>query len=261
MQNTSTLYKQIVSEDNHDFEVALAIGESGRLITNLGEVLKFGDTSILVDSGGPETAFREELLWSMSTNHKVFSGDVPEAGGAIGGEIDITMVKPISAIPRKARLAPFVRAVGENAVSEWIPKGVFYVDTREESHNDDGLDIVTIHGYDAMLEFEHNYPSDTVNDYPMLDTDMVQFLADHIGITVDPRTWEIMDKGYTFPLPLGYSQREALGFIAASYGGNFIISDFGELLLVTIGGIPRETNYLIDHAGYILVFGDTRILL
>ena len=58
-----------------------------------------------------------------------------------------------------------------------------------------------------------------------------------------------------FPLPVGYSSREMLGIIAASYGGNFVMSDVGELLLLKLGDFPPETNYLIDQGGNVLVFG------
>lgn len=261
MQNVSELYNDIISQDNHWFEVALAIGESGRLIDEFNNVLYFGNTAILVDSGGAATAFREDILMSLSTKHAVFNENYPTVGSAVSGEIDISMLKPTSDIPRMARLAPFVRVTDGMRTSEWLQKGVYYVDTREMSNNSNGLDIVTIHGYDAMLKFEMNYPSDSVNDYPMLDTDMVQFLADSIQIPVDPRTFERMDEGYSFPLPVGYSSREVLGIIAASYGGNFVISDEGQLLLIRLSDLPRETNYLIDQTGDILLFGTDRILV
>ena len=261
MQNVSALYNEIVSSANHWFECALAIGESGRLITEQGDVLLFGTTAILVDSGGAESSFREEILFSMSTSHSVFNENYPVVGSAISGEIDIRMLKPASEIPRQARLAPFVRATDGERYSEWLPKGVYYVDTRETSHNSNGLDILTIHGYDAMLKFEQNYPSDDANNYPMVDTDMVQFLANSIAISVDPRTWERMGEDYEFPLPVGYSSREVLGMIAASYGGNFIISDEGQLLLIRLADLPRETNLLITELGDTLVFGSDRILV
>lgn len=261
MQNTSALYKEIVSSDNHWFECALAIGESGRLIDEFANVLYFGNTAILVDSGGASTAFREDILMSMSTKHAVFNADYPTVGSAVSGEIDIQMLAPTASIPKMARLVPFVRATNGEQTSEWLQKGVYYVDTRETSHNSNGLDIVTIHGYDAMLKFEMNYPSDSVNDYPMLDTDMVQFLADSIQISVDPRTFERMDNGYMFPLPVGYSSREVLGIIAASYGGNFVISDDGQLLLIRLSDLPRETNYLITEFGDVILFGTDRILV
>ena len=142
-----------------------------------------------------------------------------------------------------------------------MPKGIYYIDTRETSHNSNGLDILTIHGYDAMLMFEQNYPSDSVNNYPMLDTRMVQFIADSVQISVDPRTFERMDKHYSFSLPVAYSSREVLGIIAASYGGNLIISDEGQLLLIRLSDLPKETNYLVTESGDVLVFGEDKILV
>lgn len=261
MQNTSALYDELIAEPNHWFECALAIGESGRLIDEIGEVLIFGNTAILVDSGGAETAFREEVLMSMSTTHSVFNEQYPTVGSAVSGEIDVTMIRPYGDIPKMARIVPFVRVTDGERHSEWLQKGVYYIDTSETSHNSNGLDILTIHGYDAMLKFEMNYPSDSANNYPMLDTDMVQFLANSINISVDPRTWERMTEAYTFPLPVGYSSREVLGAIAASYGGNFIMSDEGQLLLIRLSDLPRETNFLITESGDVIIFGDDKIIV
>ena len=261
MQNTSALYDDIIAQQNHWFEVALAIGESGRLIDEFGNVLYFGNAAILVDSGGATTAFRENILMSMSTKHSVFNEDYPVVGSAVSGEIDIKMLQPIAEIPRTARLVPFIRVTDGTRVSEWLQKGVYYIDTRESSHNSNGLDIVTIHGYDAMLMFEQNYPSDSVHNYPLLDTTMVQFLADSISIPVDPRTLDRMDKSYMLPLPVGYSSREVLGIIAASYGGNFVISDEGQLLLIRLCDLPKETNYLVTESGDIILFGTDKIVV
>jgi len=261
VQDTSALYKEIIASENHWFEVALAIGDRGLLTDERNNVLIFGDTAILVDTGGADTAFREDILMSMTTKHSVFNENYPVVGSAIAGEIDITLLKPVATIPRMARLAPYVRVTDGERHSEWLPKGIYYVDTRQTSNNSNGLDIVTIHGYDAMLMFEQNYPSDSTHNYPLLDTTMVQFIADSAGVPVDPRTFTRMNKSYKFSLPVGYSSREMLGIIAASYGGNFIISDEGQLLLIKIGDLPKETNYLVTESGDVLVFGDTKILV
>lgn len=234
MQQTSALYKEILASQNHWFEVSLVIGN---------------------------TRFGETVLMSVSTNHAVFNENVPVVGSAVSGEIDITMLAPDVTLPKMARLEPYIRVTDGERVSEWIPKGVYYIDTRYTSHNDNGLDILAIHGYDSMLKFESAYPSDDEHDYPMLDAAMVQHIADSIEINVDPRTFERMNHGYTFPLPVGYSSREVLGIIAASYGGNFIISDENQLLLIKLGDLPKETNYLIDAVGDAIVFGGDRILV
>ena len=261
MQQVSELYRSLIADDNHWFEYALAIGESGRLITERGDTLLFGGTAILVDSGGAETGYRNDVLYSMETYNRVFSEDYPTVGMAVAGEIDIRMKKPIAVIPKRARLAPFVRVTNGAYFSEWLQRGVYFIDSREVTKNDDGLDILSIHGYDAIVFLDQDYPSDSTNNYPMLDVNMVKVIADSIKVQIDPRTITLMNKGYTYGLPAGYSSREVLGFIAASYGGNFVMSDEGMLLLVTLGSLPKETNYLITQLGDRIVFGEDRILV
>lgn len=149
----------------------------------------------------------------------------------------------------------------EELMSEWIPQGVFYVDTREVTANNNGLNILTLHGFDAMLKAEQPYSSNaTVSDAP--DTDYVQAIADAIGVEVDSRTWDIM-RGYTMPFPLGYSMREVLGYIASSYIGSFVMTDEGKLRLVSLLGLPDRPgeSLLGDEHGNAIVFGDDTILV
>ena len=239
MQEVTPLYRQIIASTNHWFEVSLLIG----------------------DSGDANDGYRESQLFKLQTNHRAFSKDTPTVGGAIAAEIDIQMIDPYVNIPKAAKLRLFTRVTDGTQVSEWIKKGVFFVDTRETTKNSDNLDVLTIHGYDAMLKFDMLYPSDSVHDYPLLDTTMLAFIAQSAGVEVDERTYEAMGRNYTFPLMTGYTNREVLGIIAASYGGNFIISDEGKLLLLKLGSLPQETNYLIDEQGNSILIGDDRILI
>lgn len=149
----------------------------------------------------------------------------------------------------------------EELTSEWVPQGVFYIDTRKVTANNNGLDILTLHGYDAMLKAEQPYASnDTVGDAP--DTQYVQAIADAIGVEVDPRTWEIM-RGYIMPFPLGYSMREILGYIASAYIGSFVMTDEGKLRLVSLLGLPERPieTLLGDEYGDAIVFGADTILV
>jgi hypothetical protein len=160
--------------------------------------------------------------------------------------------------------------VGENLIfavdateftqSEWIPQGVYYIDTREITQNEDGLDVLTIHGFDAMLKAEQDYASNAVigDNY---DTAYVRAIANAIGVEVDDRTWELMGTGFIVPFPLGYTMREILGFIAASYVGCFIMTDEGKLRLVSMTDLPAETNLLIDSVGDVILVGGDSILI
>lgn len=267
MQQTSETYKRILA-GKHWFENSVTIGDSGRLVTESGDVITFGEAphevvSILVDTGSPDSGFRENALYSVVTNHEFFTDGSPSVGDAVAGYVDIKMLAPFN-IPKKARIALYCRVVNGTETSEWVPQGVYYIDTREQTHSG-GRDILKIKGYDAMLLANVTYPSDNKHDYPLLDKTMVQFIADNMkidpnsknGISVDPRTWKLMTAGYNFNLPAGYSMREALGMIAAAYAGNFIISPTGELRLVSMFDLPPETRVLCTEDGYKIIFGKT----
>ena len=148
----------------------------------------------------------------------------------------------------------------EYVESEWIPQGVYYIDTREVTANQDGLDVLTIHGYDAMLKAEQDYASNAVigDNY---DTAYVLAIAGQMGVEVDSRTWDIMGAGHIITFPLGYSCREILGYIAGIYIGCFVMTDEGKLRLVSLLTLPPETNLLIDDVGDVLVFGNDAILI
>lgn len=279
MQQTSALYQRILGLDNHWFETKVRIAG---------------------------TDYSESMLMSVSTSSAMFAGN-PEVGHAIAGEVDVSMIAPSIAIPRMAKVEPFVRVCAkipgevdvsiENGIlrfgdsftesggiidlknyakivdgivyfqkgysqssSEWLPMGVYYIDTRETTRNGDGLNILTIHGFDAMLFAEQIYPS-TNHAWPMSDVGVVAEIAATMGVEVDSRTWNIMTGNYSIPLPSSYSMREVLGYIASMYVGSFVMTETGKLRLVTLLELPTETNYLIDNAGLAITFGGDRILV
>lgn len=144
MQPVSELYLQIIHSQNYYVQTKLIIGDSTEAI----------------DTQNPSTSgFGENKLMSVKTTKRVFSNNVPEVGCCPCGEIYIDMLMPDVTVPRMAMLIPYIRLVstGGLGVSEWLRKGVYYIDTRENTHNLDDLDILTIHGYDAMMRAEVEY--------------------------------------------------------------------------------------------------------
>ena len=233
MQTTSALYQSIIADDNHWFETRLVIDGVGT----------YGETD----------------LFSISTSHQMFHGS-PTIGSAVAGEIDVKMVYPQNVtIPTMAKLMPQVRVCNESQQSEWIAQGIYYIDTRERTVSDANEDVLVLHGYDAMLKAEQMYNGDILGD--STDVEMVDEIASQLGLSVDERTYDLMTDAYTIPLPVGYTYREILGYIAAMYVGCFIISETGELRLVSILELPPETNYLIDQDGDAITFGGDRILV
>ena len=231
MQDVSELYSEIISGNGFHYECKIVIAESITLT--------------------------ESSLITMRTVRNLFSGNAPTVGSCVSGEIDISFIDSGITIPRMAKLQPYVRAVNDTQQSEWIPKGIFYIDTREKDQNG----VTSIHGYDDMLKTEVGFPIGSISEWPSTDELVVLAIAAQIGVNVDTRTWDIIDKDYAVQLPAEYTSREVLGFIAAMYAGCWIMNDLGKLQLITLNGLPEETNYLTDESGNLLAFGGTRILI
>lgn len=214
------------------------------------------------------TYYGQSTIVEMKTEYRVFTDENPGVGGCLAGELTLSMLAPSAAIPRMAKVEPFVRVTNGTTTSDWMPQGKFYVDTRQETQNDDDLPVLTLHCYDAMLKSEADYPNST-HEWPYSDINVVKEIACAMGLQssissadgIDPRTIALMDKGYTLGLPIGYSMREVLSNIAAMYAGNWVCNYDGQLLLVAVNGIPPETNYLIDSGYDAITFGGDRILV
>lgn len=263
MQETSTLYRQIVAGENHWFERSVVIGESGVLITKKAERILFGGTAIVVSRSAADSGYHDEKLLHVETSLKMFD-KTPVFGKAVSAEIHLKILKPYGELPPMAQVIPYVRACDKDNKSEWIQQGVFFIDEREETKNDDGLEVLTITGYDAIMQAGVEYEDSGTLDWSggtVLDTEMVGEIAGQMGVSVDPRTWDIMTDAFQIPLPAGYTLREILGYIAGAYAGCFIMNDVGELRLVSISGLPRQTNLLIDQIGDYITFGGQRIML
>lgn len=204
--------------------------------------------------------YDKTLIHSMETDCQVFSDESPTVGVCVSSEIKITMMTPPVEIPRQAQLIPYVRLTDGIRYSEWIQKGVFYIDTRTKKEDGSNIEKISIHGYDDMLKTEQDYP-ESVLEWPARDIDVVREIAEFIGVDIDARTLDILNRGYIVQYPAEYSCRDVLGYIAAMYAGCFIMSDLGELRMVTIHGIPKDTRYLIDDLGFVITFGGDRILV
>lgn len=257
MQETSEVYKRLYA-GTHRVETRVSIGDIGVLIDGRGNSITFGGTRILVARSGADAGFDESKLMSVSTVGQVFSHSKPEVGCCVSKELDIVMLKPAGDIPRMAQVVPYVRLTNGYEHSEWLQKGIYYVDTRSSNNDDSSVTTLTMHCYDAMLKSEKDYDGSNLS-WPSTDIDVVRDIAALMDVQVESETLSAISNRYSVQLPFGYTCREILGYIAAMYAGCFIMSDVGELKLVRLNGIPKETRYLVDNAGYVLTFGGTRI--
>ena len=158
-------------------------------------------------------------------------------GNAVAKELDLVL-RNYGNIPRMAQIQVKFRLNNGTTQSEWLPKGTYFIDTRDE-----GNGVISITAYDPMLKADQSYTtSGSQGGWPKTDLQVVQAICSRIGVTLDPRTTAIMTNGYTIQYPGygegAYTMRELLQFIASAYAGNFYITDENKLLLVGLGDFP-----------------------
>ena len=181
-------------------------------------------------------------------------------GNTVAKELDLVL-RNYSSIPRMAKIQVQFRLKQGNTVSEWLPKGTFYIDTRDE-----GNGIISIVAYDAMLKADQDYAtSGSQSGWPKTDLQVVQAICSRIGVTLDSRTQAIITSGYQIQFPGfgdgAYTMRELLGYIGSMYAGNWWVNDMDKLMLVGLGDFPPETNYLVTEVGDRILIGGYRILV
>lgn len=227
MQTVSALYQQIMSGEHY----------AERKINIAG------------------TDYGEDAIVSLTTTGGLFADGTLSVGSAVSREINLSLWNVSTTIPKMAKLIPYYRLSNGTQTSEWIQKGVYYIDTRSV---DSGL--LTIHGYDDMLKAEQIWTPDQSLEFPMPMTQAANIIADIMGVEIDART--VLNSAYTVDYPANdYTLRDVLRYIAAAHGGNWIMSDAGELWLVGLNTLPPETNYLCDEDGDWITFGGDRILV
>ena len=229
MQQTSAIYRALIADPGTRKEVRVSIA------------------GVLYEQG---------QIVSLSTSACLFAEDTMSVGGAIAKEINLALVNP-GAIPRMAEIIPSYRLVKGSHASEWIQKGIYYIDTRS---SDELTGVLTSHGYDAMLKAEQVWEPDQSLIFPMTMQEAAQKIARLMGVSIDPRT--VLSTAYSVDYPANeYTLRDELRYIAVAHAGNWIITDAGHLRLVTFGEIPPETNYLVSESGDAITFGGVRILV
>lgn len=232
MHTTSALYQRLLRDPGHRKELRVNIA---------GE-----------DYG-------QDRIVSLETSGGVF--DQPDIGNCASRQIDLTLRQPGS-VPRSAEIRVFVRLALGNEASEWIPKGVFYISTRRL---DTRTGFLELHGFDAMrrtgevwLTADYDF-----ENWPMPAQAAAEDIAGRIGVELDPRT--VLSGGFPVDYPVDedgdLAMADVLEGVAVSEAGNWIISDEGKLLLLRLGDIPPETNYLVDESGDAITFGGVRILV
>lgn len=229
MQKVSALYRKLLADPEHVRETKATVAG-----------VEYGQNQIYACS--------------------VSGGVLPDMaiGNCHSRELDLT-IEGGGPVPRMAVIALFVRLSHGEEVSEWVPSGVFYVDTRAL---DEASGLLSLHGFDAMLKAEAVWwdPSEDAGEWPMSQKRAAADIARRMGVSLDSRT--CIQPDYMVEYPNDLTMREVLSHIAMAHGGNWRVTGAGELLLAPVGALPEETRLLVDREdGGAILFGEVRILV
>lgn len=180
--------------------------------------------------GGVEYS-HQQIAGEPETLKSLFPGTIPIVGGCVSQIVTVGIIDPSPPPPRMAEIELFCRVHGSGVTSEWIPKGKFFIDTRDP-YSTPG--VLILNGYDAMLKMEvvfiegadeGNWPRD-----PKL---VMNQIAEKIGVEI-----ENVDSLGSLPVPYpgSLTMREIASGIAAASGGNWTITDAGLLRFVPLTG-------------------------
>lgn len=222
--------------------------------TALWKTLLAGEplTEWRVTVGG--AVYEKASLIDLRINAGLFGRSYLTVGSCVSAQLRLKLLNA-GTIPRMAEVKVYVRLTDGTQASEWLPYGVYYIDTREAVPESGTL---TLHCYDAMLKAEQTYLTEgDTGAWPRTMAAVVSSICTRMGVELDSRT--ALNSAYTVEYPNDYTMREILGYIAAAHGGCWIMTPAGKLRLVTLGGLPEEAYSLITETGEVITFGGVSI--
>lgn len=172
------------------------------------------DTKVIIN--GVEHGSNEVVDWDITET--ITESESYTIGNAIPTKFELKIYTQ-SMFPTNAEMKPYIRLID----TEWIPMGVFYVDSRKESEGG----IWEFVCYDKLMQA--NQPWETELYLPASMSQVVQEICDVLEIQLAP------DTSLMFEVPLithEFTMRQVLGYIAGCHGANAKINRNGELAFI-----------------------------
>ena len=172
------------------------------------------DTKVIIN--GVEHGSNEVVEWDIVET--ITESESYTIGNAIPTKFELKLYTQ-SIFPPNAEMKPYIRLID----TEWIPLGVFYVDSRKESEGG----IWNFVCYDKLMQA--NQPWKTELYLPASMFQVVEEICDVLEIQLAP------DTSLMFEVPLvthEFTMRQVLGYIAGCQGANAKINRNGELAFI-----------------------------
>ena len=119
----------------------------------------------------------------VEVTHSVDSGLYEQFGIGNAATAKLTLSLFAESVPKGAVIKRYIRLRNGERVSEWLPKGVFFINRRGE---EDGY--WTIEAFDAMRRAEQSWEPDQSLEFPLPMPEAVAEFARIMEVEIDPRT-------------------------------------------------------------------------
>ena len=176
--------------------------------------------------------------------------DIPAIGRVCTGSLKLTIYPKSQNIPKAATVDAYCRLynVDGSKLSEWIPQGKFYI------YNRSGEKTLTLNCLDRMIKAGTTYIDKSgIHNWPAPMQTVVNEICRIMGVTLDARSAIKSGAPYYVDYPNEDTLiSEVLSNIAAAHGGNWIMTEAGQLRLIPLAS-PASTAVQIlgkTHRGY-----------
>ena len=173
-----------------------------------------------------------DSIESLSVERSLCGDSSLSIGNVYASRLSLSIIPHAAAIPRMASVLPYVRISGHRGYTEWMPLGVFYIDTRSKQ----GVRLV-LDCYDKALMMDMPFvTAGEYLEYPLPMTDAVSHICSRLNVTAV--NLEAINKDFFIEYPNNLTMREVAGHIASANAGNFTFDYAGNLELV----VPVNSN-------------------
>ena len=178
--------------------------------------------------------------------------DKPAIGRVCSATMTVT-IRPMEnvTIPKAARVVVYCRLSSKDGLTttSWEQIGAFNVSSRS------GTKLITLNCRDDMVKAGQTYLDKTaITQWPAQQEDVAADIAAAMGVQLDGRTMIKTGLPYDADAPSDDTLiSEALSYIGACNGGNWIITEEGELRLVPLTSPAQSGSMALGtaHNGYV----------
>lgn len=179
--------------------------------------IRAGLWQVKLNVNGVEYGSDTIVDFAIKTN---IAGDKFELGGGICDELQVTL-RTADVIPANARFVPYLALDGANGMTEWLPMGEFFVDSREQMK-----EVWAFSCLDRLVYADVPYVSGL--SYPATMQDIWNEMMALLNFEDDASV--VIHPSYVLPVaPTGFTCRQVMSFIASANAACVSVSRIGQI--------------------------------